>query len=102
MIKNINDLNTYLNRINDDKKIRKYRLKDFRVLSYWKQDDIANFLGVSRQTYIFYESERLEIPLKHLLKLSKLYEWPIDLLVNNNEILDKYVNMHIDSIKKDE
>ena len=47
------------------------------------QEQMANLLSVSRQSYINYENGDAEPSFETLLKISKILETPIDDLLNN-------------------
>ncbi len=47
----------------------------------YKQDDLASYLGITRQTYSHYETARLLPPTETLYKLSLFYNIPVSKLV---------------------
>ena len=57
------------------------RLLDLREDSDLLQKDIANILGICRQTYSTWENNLSIIPLKHLLTLSNYYNVSIDYIL---------------------
>ena len=57
-------------------------LKKIRIEKRYPQQEIANFLKISRQAYTHYEKERRKISIDMLKKLSNLYN------VSVGEILD--------------
>lgn len=61
-------------------------LKTFRALSGLKQREVAEAVGVTQQTYATYERGRNEPPAEMLVRLSFLYDIPIDLLVQRDNM----------------
>lgn len=57
-----------------------YQLREERNLS---QEEIAQFLGVTRQAYSRYEREERELNYKSLVKLSKFFDVSIDYILGN-------------------
>lgn len=58
------------------------RLRDLREDNDLTQNDIAKHLGMFAQQYARYESGEREIPVHHLIKLSKFYNVSIDYIVS--------------------
>ncbi|MBQ8245627.1 MAG: helix-turn-helix transcriptional regulator [Lachnospiraceae bacterium] len=56
-------------------------LKTYRLLSHLQQKEVAELIGINYQTYCSYENGRSEPPAEILVRLSKLYEIPVDVLV---------------------
>lgn len=56
------------------------RLYDLRIDSDKTQAEIAEYLGMKRQQYARYESGLVEIPLRHMIALAKLYRVSLDYL----------------------
>lgn len=48
-------------------------IKDYRKKLNYTQEDIANFLSITREEVSYYENGKRNTPLKVLLKLSDLY-----------------------------
>ena len=68
------------------------RLRDLREDNDKLQKDIANLLGISQQYYSEYENGKRQIPIQHLITLTKFYNTSIDYIVglkNNKEISNK-------------
>ena len=57
------------------------RIKEIRIENNLSQEDIANIIGIARQTYNHYEVKENIIPLKHLISLSNYYNVSIDYLL---------------------
>lgn len=56
-------------------------LRELRDDKNYRQEYIANYLGTTQQTYSNYELGLREIPLHHIIKLSKLYQVSADYLL---------------------
>ena len=52
-------------------------IKSLREQHSYSQDELAQELGISRQTYIKYENGSCDMPLEIVRKLSKLLMWTI-------------------------
>ena len=65
--------------------MRKYslsdRLRNLREHHNLKQQTVAAYLHISQQTYSRYENGQRELPLCHLVPLSKLYHVSADYLL---------------------
>ena len=62
------------------------RLKIIRCQNKLKQYQVAEALGISRSTYCSYETGRRSIDLDTLVRLSKFYNLPIALFLNEMKI----------------
>jgi putative transcriptional regulator len=56
----------------------KNRLRDLRALNEWSQGDLANNLGVSRQTINAIETEKYDPSLPLAFKIARLFKEPIE------------------------
>ena len=67
------------------------RLRDLREDIDAKQDDIAKYLGITRQQYQLYESGKREIKLYLIIALADYYHVSIDYIVGrtNNKQINK-------------
>ena len=63
----------------------KNRLRVLRAERDWTQADLAERLGVSRQTIHAIESEKYDPSLPLAFKMSKLFEMPIEAIFNPEE-----------------
>lgn len=63
------------------------RLKDLREDEEIKQQEIANLLGTTQQTYSIWERGEREIPFHHVITLAKYYDVSIDYIagLTNNK-----------------
>ena len=57
------------------------RIRDMREDSDKKQAELACVLGITTQQYQLYESGKREIPVHHLITLSKFYNVSTDYLL---------------------
>ena len=64
-------------------------LKVLREKENLQQKELAGYLGIKPQTYSAYEIGRNEPPIEVLVRLSKLYELPIDFIVQSGATKDK-------------
>lgn len=56
----------------------KNRVRDFRTAKGMTQEDLADIIGVSRQTINAIEKEKFDPSLPTAFKMSKLFEKPIE------------------------
>ena len=56
----------------------KNKLRDLRAANKWSQGDLADKLGVSRQTINAIETEKYDPSLPLAFKLAKLFKMPIE------------------------
>lgn len=56
-------------------------LRDLREDHDLSQEVVAKFLGISQHTYSEYERGKVEFPIKHLMKLSRLYHVSTDYIL---------------------
>lgn len=59
-------------------------LRDLREDHDIKQETVANYLGISQQTYSNYENGRREIPIEAVRKLAKYYKVSTDYLLRSD------------------
>lgn len=57
------------------------RIKDLREDKDLKQENIANYLKITRQQYGLYETGKRTIPIDLLIKLAEFYNTSIDYIV---------------------
>ncbi|MBQ0162635.1 MAG: helix-turn-helix transcriptional regulator [Treponema sp.] len=67
----------------------KETLKTLRIQNRYSQDLLAKILGVSRLSYIKYESGEVEPPVSIIRKLSKIYKVSYKTLIDNEFCTDK-------------
>jgi len=56
------------------------RIRNLREDSDKTQEQIATYLGTSQTMYARYERGANEMPIRHLIKLAKLYDVSLDYL----------------------
>lgn len=56
-------------------------LKDLREDHDFTQQVVADYLGIKQNEYSRYERGEVELPIKHLMKLTKLYNCSTDYLL---------------------
>ena len=57
------------------------KLKELREENGLKQIEVANYLNVKQNTYSQYESEKRQLPIDVLIKLSKFYHVSTDYIL---------------------
>lgn len=57
------------------------KLKELREYHNLKQLDVAEYLNVKQNTYSQYESEKRQLPIDVLIKLSKFYNVTTDYIL---------------------
>ncbi len=57
------------------------KIRDLREDHDYTQDYVASYLGTSQTMYARYERGANELPIRHLVKLSKLYSVSTDYLL---------------------
>ncbi len=67
------------------------RLYDLRTDNDLRQEDIANYLKITKQAYGMYENGKRNLPIEHLIKLSEIYNVSTDFILNitNNPEIKK-------------
>ena len=63
----------------------KNRLKVLRAERNWSQQDLAERLGVSRQTINSIEAERYDPSLPLALKIAKVFAMPVEQIFEGDE-----------------
>ena len=63
------------------------RLKDLREDNDFTQSYIAKIINCKQNTYQQYESEKRQIPIESLIKLSKFYNTSVDYIL---ELTDEF------------
>lgn len=81
-LKNYNNLYDTTER----KKLISTMLTEFRKVNGYQQKEVAELIGIKSQTYNAYESGRNETPAEILVRLSILYDIPIDILVQRDNV----------------
>ncbi len=63
----------------------KNKLRELRAEKQWSQGDLADKLGVSRQTINAIETEKYDPSLPLAFKVAKLFKRPIEAIFEDNE-----------------
>ena len=64
------------------------RLRELRAVHRWSQADLADLLGVSRQTVNAIETERFDPSLPLAFKIAHLFGQPIEAIFDPQHDLD--------------
>ena len=62
----------------------KNRLRELRAAKAWSQGDLADRLGVSRQTINAIETEKYDPSLPLAFKVAKVFRQPIEAIFSDN------------------
>lgn len=65
------------------------RIRELREDNDLKQKDIAKYLGTTQQVYSRYEKGLNEIPLRHIIALSRFYNVSCDYILCESDIKEK-------------
>lgn len=108
----VQDLQMYNNLydISERKQLIADMLTVLRETKHYQKKDVAEFLNIKPQTYGAYESGRNEPPAEILIRLSLLYDVPVDIIIQRDNMsksqdslkkqLD-YYDEQLDQIKAD-
>lgn len=58
------------------------RLYDLRTDNDYRQEDIADYLKITKQAYGMYENGKRNLPIEYLVKLSEFYNVSTDYILN--------------------
>ena len=72
--------------VEERKRITAHTLQEVRKSKGMQQKEVANYIQVKPTTYNTYETGRTEPPIEVLVRLSYLYEIPIDHLVQKQRL----------------
>ena len=61
------------------------RLYDLRTDNDYRQEDVANFLSITKQAYGMYENGKRSLPIEHLIKLCNFYDGSADYVLGIKE-----------------
>jgi putative transcriptional regulator len=62
----------------------KNRLRELRAAKEWSQSDLADKLGVSRQTVNAIETEKYDPSLPLAFKIARLFKQPVEDIFSDN------------------
>ncbi len=66
------------------------RLYDLRIDNDYRQEDVANFLKITKQAYGMYENGKRNLPIEYLIKLSEFYSVSTDYILNLTNIPNRF------------
>ncbi len=66
------------------------RIRDLREDKDLTQAELAKILNCNRNTYTQYETEKRQIPLQVLVKLSRFYDTSVDYLIEETDEIKPY------------
>lgn len=72
--------------VNERKELIAYVLKNLRLSKKYTQQYVANEIGINVQTYATYERGRNEPPAEIIVRLSYLYDMPIDFIMQRDNV----------------
>ncbi len=72
--------------IKERKQLIRDSLEELRTSKGLQQKEVAKLIGLNYQTYCNYENGRSEPPAEILVRLSKLYEVPVDIIVQADNL----------------
>ena len=61
------------------------RMRELREDKDWKQEQVAEYLGIRQTTYSKYELGKILIPVDYLIRLADLYDVNLDYLVGRSD-----------------
>ena len=70
--------------------MRYHRIKQLRIDSDIKQQDLADFLKLNRSTYSNYETEKRSMPMEQYRSLAIFYKTSVDYLVGLTDSNEPY------------
>ena len=59
------------------------KLKNARLYRGYTSEDIAKYIGITRQAFSKYENENINLSLENVLKISEILRFPIDYFFQN-------------------
>ena len=57
------------------------RLYDLRTDNDYRQEDVADYLNITKQAYGMYENGKRNLPIEYLIKLSEFYDVSTDYIL---------------------
>lgn len=71
------------------------RIKSLRNSHYLTENQVAEHLGISQQTYSNYELGKHELPTRHVAGLTKLYNVSADYLLGTSPSYTGYFDLNV-------
>ncbi len=65
-----------------------HRIRSLREDRDWKQQDVAELLGIRQTTYSKYELGKILVPIDMLIKIADIYQVSLDYLVGRSNQKD--------------
>lgn len=65
------------------------RIKELREDNDLNQKDVANYLKTTQQVYSRYENGDNEMPIRHLIALSRYYKVSCDYILGESDVKEK-------------
>lgn len=66
------------------------RIRELREDNDLRQKDIAEILGTTQQVYSRYEKGENEMPIRHLITLSRYYDVSVDYILGETDDKKRY------------
>lgn len=66
-----------------------------RVNAGMKQKDVAEIMGVHTNTIINWENGLVQIPAEQIMKLSEIYNVPLEYLISKKEIMNGFSRISV-------
>lgn len=57
------------------------RIRSLRKENNMKQKQVAEYLGITQQSYSYYEQNKRELPARHIMKIAELYNVSTDFIL---------------------
>lgn len=76
------------------------KLRELRKIEGWTQEEVANKIEVSKQTYSHYENEKRKPGLATIRKLANIYQVNIDMIFSESDIEGLTEKEEVDIAKK--
>ena len=61
------------------------RIRDLREDNDWKQEYVAEKIGITQTTYSKYELGKINVPVEMLIKIADFYDVTLDYLVGRSD-----------------
>ena len=74
--------------------MRYHRIKQLRIDSDIKQQDLADFLKLNRSTYSNYENNLRDVPVEVLAGSAEFYHTSVDYLIGRTDEKKPYPSAH--------
>ena len=75
------------------------RIKKLRMENNIKQRQLADYLGISQQSYSHYEQSQRELPIRYIVKIAKFYNVSTDYLLGTSTCRYGYFDLNSDFVQ---